>query len=70
MAFEPITVTVDGKPIPIFKGADVKHALNMAGCLKHVLSGRCIVWDITAGGQTDPGGALYNGQQLELRPKE
>lgn len=69
MAFAPITVTVDGKPVAIFKGAEVKHALNWAGVLKPVQSGQFIVFDETAGAPTDPGGALYDGQRLSIRPK-
>jgi hypothetical protein len=68
MALEPITITVDGKPIRLFRGAEVRHALNWVGRLNQVQSGRSIVWDETAGAPTDPGGALYDGQRLSIRP--
>lgn len=70
MAFEPLTVTVDGKPVRLFRGAEVKHALNAAGgsdLLRRVQSGQAAVWDETAGGATDLGGALYDGQRLVIR---
>lgn len=70
MAFEPITVTVDGQEVRLFKGAEVKHALNWVGGYKlvnRVLTGQAIVWDETAGAQTDLGGALYDGQKLLIK---
>lgn len=70
MAFEPIEVTVDGKPVRIFKGAEVKHALNWVGgheLIARVQSGKASVWDETAGAQTDLGGALYDGQRLTIK---
>jgi hypothetical protein len=70
MAFEPITVTVDGQEVRLFRGAEVKHALNWVGgyqLVNRVRSGQAIVWDETAGGSTDLGGALYNGQKLNIR---
>ncbi|HYF91792.1 MAG TPA: hypothetical protein VD969_06070 [Symbiobacteriaceae bacterium] len=70
MAYEPILVTVDGKPVRLVRGAEVKHALIRAGLLSQVRSGKFIVWDETAGAPTDPGGALYNGQRLSVRPKK
>lgn len=70
MALPPITVTVDGTAVRLFKGAEVKHALNWVGghqLLAQVMAGRAIVWDETAGARTDLGGALYDGQQLSIR---
>lgn len=72
MAFEPITVTVDGKEIRLFRGAEVKHALNWAGghaLIARVMAGQAVVWDETAGAETDPGGALYQGQRLSIQPR-
>jgi hypothetical protein len=71
MAYEPITVTVDGQSIQLVRGCEVKHALNWAGGHKlvaRVQSGQAIVWDDTADAQTDLGGALYDGQRLSIRP--
>lgn len=71
MGLPPITVTVDGTSVRLFKGAEVKHALNWAGgyaLLARVMSGHAIVWDETAGAPTDLGGALYDGQRLSIRP--
>ncbi len=72
MAFEPIEVTVDGNPVRLFRGAEVKHALNFAGgsaLVRQVQSGQAVVWDETAGAETDLGGALYHGQKLSIRVK-
>lgn len=71
MAFPPLSVTVDGKPVRLFKGAEVKHALNWVGgpeLIARVMSGSAIVWDETAGAPTDLGGALYDGERLVIRP--
>jgi hypothetical protein len=70
--FEPIDVTVDGQAVRIFRGAEVRHALNFAGgyqLLARVKSGQAIVWDDTAGAPTDLSGALYSGQKLTIRPQ-
>lgn len=70
MAFEPLEVTVDGQPVRLFRGAEVKHALNWVGghqLIARVMAGKAIVWDETAGAQTDLGGALYPGQKLSIR---
>lgn len=72
MAFEPIEVTVDGQPVRLFRGAEVKHALNRVGgtqLLKQVQAGALLIWDETAGAETDLGGALYDGQRLSMRSK-
>lgn len=72
MAFEPLEVTVDGKPVRLFRGATVRQALYNAGggsaLVRRVERGEVIIWDESADAQTDLGGALYNGQRLSLRP--
>ncbi|HLO02628.1 MAG TPA: hypothetical protein VK191_05935 [Symbiobacteriaceae bacterium] len=71
MALPALTVSVDGKEVRLFVGAEVKHALNWAGgheLIARVTSGSLIVWDETAGAPTDLGGALYEGQRLAIRP--
>jgi len=70
MAFKPITVTVDGKPVCLVRGAEVRHALNWVGgrqLVAQVAGGTKTVWDETAGAPTDLGGALYDGQRLSIR---
>lgn len=72
MALPPITVIVDGQEVRLFKGAQVKHALNWVGgyqLIARVESGSALVWDETAGAATDLGGALYDGQQLTIRSR-
>lgn len=71
MAYTPITVTVDGNPVRLVTGCEVKHALNWVGgaaLVRRVAAGQAIVWDETAGGSTDLGGALYDGQVLTVKP--
>ncbi|MDB4897428.1 MAG: hypothetical protein JWN15_3690 [Firmicutes bacterium] len=71
MGFEPLSVTVDGKAVRLFRGATVRHALINAAAsselVKQVASGGAVVWDETAGAQTDLGGALYDGQVLAVK---
>lgn len=71
MAFEPLEVTVDAKPVKLFRGATVRHALINAAAssalVRRVESGEAQVWDETAGAFTDLGGALYDGQKLVLK---
>ena len=74
MALAPLEVTVDGKPVRLFHGATVRHALINAAAgsalVNLVRSGRAVVWDATAGAKTDLGGALYQGQSLVIRKNE
>lgn len=71
MGFEPLTVTVDAKPVRLYRGATVRHALINAAAssalVRQVESGQAQVWDETAGAWTDLGGALYDGQKLLLK---
>jgi hypothetical protein len=71
MGFDPLQVTVDGKPVRLFRGATVRHALINAAAgsrlVNLVQSGRAAVWDETQDAQTDLGGALYDGQVLAVR---
>lgn len=71
MALEPIAVTLDGKTVRLFRGAEVRHLLNWVGgseLIRRVQAGSAAVWDETAGAPTDLGGALYDGQRLSVRP--
>lgn len=71
MGFEPLSITVDGKPVRLFRGATVRHALINAAAgsalVRLVQSGGAVVWDETAGARTDLGGALYDGQVLTVK---
>lgn len=71
MGFEPLEVKVNGKPVRLFRGATVRHALINAAAgselVKLVQTGKAIVWDETAGAETDLGGALYPGERLVVK---
>lgn len=71
MGFEPLEVTVNGKTVSLFRGATVRHALINAAAgsalVNLVQSGKAIVWDETAGAETDLGGALYPGERLVVK---
>lgn len=73
MGFEPLEVTVNGKPVKLFRGATVRHALINAAAgsalVNLVQTGKATIWDETAGAETDLGGALYPGERLVVKDK-
>lgn len=70
MAAERLTVSVDGVPVTLWRGARVKDALvNAAGSsrlVRLVEAGTHTVMDEDLRAEVDLGGALYAGQRLRI----
>lgn len=71
MAVPPLEVFVGGKPFTLYRGATVKDALVMAAAgarlVRLVEQGRAVVYDERYDAEVGLGGALYEGQRLQVR---